>query len=408
MNALCLNKYFPCFLVLLFVSNIVICSNSLASGFRIAEISIAGIATSNALVANNETPGAMAYNPAVMSFHYGMNVIAGLSYATFDLSVTPTGGTKTNNIGKNTFIIPNLYVMDHINQNWTWGMAINTPFGFETQWPDNTFPAFGGINAVELALTKLEVINYNPNIAWRIDDNLSFAFGIDYYDIRKANLNSQSTIISGSGQHHGWNMAFLHDTGDLDFGFSYRSPVNVHIDGTLGSTPVTSAVELPSIMQFGIRYTVNDKLAVEFDLDRTGWSSMQSILIKSKNSGALLTSSTHNWKNANAWRLGASYELNSKTQLRFGYSLDETPQKEDSLYSARTPDADRQTFSIGIAQNISGWTIEASYMFVTLDDHTENSSTAYTLGSEPNGTSAYNGNYEADGHMLGLGINKTF
>ena len=408
MNVIHRNKYQSHFLALLISSNMAICNDSLASGFRIAEISIAGIATSNALVANNETPGAMAYNPAVMNFHEGMNVVAGLTYATFDLSVTPTGGTKTDNIGKNTFIIPNLYVMDHINQNWTWGMAINTPFGLETQWPDNTFPAFGGINSIELALTKLEVINYNPNIAWRIDDNLSIAFGVDYYDIRKANLNSQSTIISGSGQHHGWNMAFLHDMGDLDFGFSYHSPVNIHIDGTLGSTPVTSAVELPSIMQVGIRYTVNNKLALELDLDRTGWSSMQSIIIKSKASGSPITSSTHNWKNANAWRLGASYELNSKTQLRFGYSLDETPQKEDSLYSARTPDADRQTFSIGIAQNVSDWTIEASYMFVTLDEHAENSSTAYTLGSEPNGTSAYNGNYEADGYMLGLGINKSF
>lgn len=410
MNAFCLNKHSSSILILLFTSNMIICNHALASGFRITENSIAGIATSNALVADNINTGALAYNPAAMSFHKEGNIVAGLTYATFNLSVIPAGGTKTDNIGKDSFLLPNLYIMDHINHNWTWGLAINTPFGLETKWPDNTFPAFGGNNALEPALTKLEVINYNPNIAWRLDDNLSVAFGLDYYDVRKANLNSQSTIIEGSGQHHGWNIAFLHDMGDLDFGFSYHSPVSVHIDGTLGVTAVTSSIELPSTMQFGLRYHINDKLAVEIDLDRTGWSSMKSIVIRSKNSGRLLTSSTHNWKDANAWRLGVSYDFNSNTQLRFGYSLDETPQKGDALYSARTPDTDRQTFSIGIAQTISGWTIEAGYMFVILDDHTEYSNTGYTPGpgAEPNGTSAYNGSYEAEGHMLGLGINKKF
>ncbi|MCW9024318.1 MAG: outer membrane protein transport protein [Gammaproteobacteria bacterium] len=382
-----------------------------ASGFRLPESSIAGIALSNAIVANNKELGALAYNPAAMSFHEGMNLVTGLSYLTFDLSVTPVGGTKTDNIGKDSYVIPNLYVMDHINNDWSWGLAINTPFGLETKWPDNTFPSFAGIDQLEVGLTKLEVLNYNPNIAYRLDEYLSVAIGINYYDVQAANLNSQSIPITGTGHHHGWTVAFLQEAGDLNFGFSYRTPVHVSLKGTLASTPVTAGLDLPSVMQFGFHYQFNNKLAFEFDIERTGWSKLQDITIRYTADGSLATRSTYNWENSNAYRFGMTYDLSHKTQLRFGYALDKTPIKGDAQFSARTPDSDRQTFSFGLARKMPGWLFEASYMYVLPDGHTESSTSSYTISSPPqesNGTSAYNGNYEADGHILGLGLTKSF
>ena len=47
----------------------IVSSNSAyASGFRIPEASIAGLASSNALVADTSSPGALPYNPAAMAF----------------------------------------------------------------------------------------------------------------------------------------------------------------------------------------------------------------------------------------------------------------------------------------------------------------------------------------------------
>jgi long-chain fatty acid transport protein len=379
-----------------------------ASGFRIPESSIAGIALSNAIVANNEELGALAYNPAAMSFYDGLNLVTGLSYLTFDLSVTPVGGRKTDNIGKDSFVIPNLYVMNNINNEWRWGMAINTPFGLETRWPDNTFPAFAGVDQLEVGLTKLEVLNYNPNIAYRVDEHLSIALGVNYYDVQAANLNSQSIPISGTGHHHGWTIAFLQEAGDIDFGFSYRTPVHVNLKGTLASTPVTAGLDLPSMMQFGIHYQFNNELALEFDIERTGWSKFQNITIRYVADGSIATRSSYNWKNSNAYRLGITYDLSNKTQLRFGYALDKTPIKDGALFSARTPDSNRQSYSLGVAQEMADWRLEASYMFVQADAHTENSSTTYTIGAEPNGTSVYDGSYDAQGHILGLGLTKSF
>lgn len=65
-----------------------------ASGFRLPEASIAGAALSNALVANHKEIGALAYNPAAMSFHDGTQLAAGLIFLTHGVSVTPTGGRR--------------------------------------------------------------------------------------------------------------------------------------------------------------------------------------------------------------------------------------------------------------------------------------------------------------------------
>ena len=44
--------------------------------------------------------------------------------------------------------------------------------------------------------------------------------------------------------------------------------------------------------------------------------------------GVTLATSTNNWDDANAYRLGISYQLTPRTQLRFGYTLDKTGQKD--------------------------------------------------------------------------------
>ena len=96
-----------------------------ASGFRLPEISIAGMGTSNALVADTVTPGAMPYNPAAMAFHKNRNVIVGIMNIHPKTETTPIGGTTTESKGGANVQTPSIYYMDHINQKMTLGVAIN-------------------------------------------------------------------------------------------------------------------------------------------------------------------------------------------------------------------------------------------------------------------------------------------
>jgi long-chain fatty acid transport protein len=102
-----------------------------ASGFRLPEASLAGLGTSNALVANAQESGALAYNPAAMAFHDGTTVVAGVIAIDPDISVTTSTGDHDSNVDT-PFYVPNLFVAGHASPTVTWGLSIGAPFGLET------------------------------------------------------------------------------------------------------------------------------------------------------------------------------------------------------------------------------------------------------------------------------------
>lgn len=373
-----------------------------ASGFRLPEASLAGLGTSNALVANAQEPGALTYNPAAMAFHDGTTVVAGLIAIAPDISVTTASGAHDSDVDS-PFYVPNLFATGHISPTVTWGLSIGAPFGLETNWPAGTFP----IGVASPTRSKIDMVNINPNVAVKLGANTSIAAGLDYYYVRDVRLDSGAAKVSGDGGDYGFNLAALHIAGPWSFGASYRSAITVDVDGTVNTTPATANVDFPWMLQVGARYQVNKAVAVEFDVERTGWSEFDQIRIRSAATGGILATSTNNWDDATAYRLGATWDVAPNTQLRAGYTFDETGQT-DEYFSARLPDADRHLFSVGIAQKLGGWTVEGGYMYVLFDDRDNASTTAYVPGSDPNGTLAYNGSYSASVHLLGLGVNTKF
>lgn len=392
-----------------------------ASGFRIPETSIAGLGTANAMVANYKELGSIPYNPATMSFLEGRNLVVGGAHVKTDIHVDPDNGTATDNTGDSSLFIPHYYYMSTLNPTWSYGLNINVPFGLETKWPAGTFSSFAGaLVSYAPEASRLEMLNINPNVSYRAG-NVSVAFGINYYDIRTLVFNTQKIRIDGSGGDIGWNIAALYVENDLSVGFSYRSPIKVDLDGRLSESIVgttsdaTASTEFPSILQLGARYQLNYDWAVEFDIDRTGWSSFDTVNIKHSDTvlisatGKNTITSTNNWKDTNAYRLGAEYRTDPRGKLRFGYSKDNTAQ-DDHYFSARIPDADRQLFSLGYLRNLKTWGFEIGYMYAKGDERNINSTTNYLIqaaggNTDPNGTNAYNGKYRSNVHILGVGFN---
>jgi len=94
----------------------IISSNSAySSGFRIPEASIAGLASSNALVADTSSLGALPYNPAAMAFHDGRVLIVSLINVRPTFDADPDIGTTTESQGASSVFLPSGYFMDHIN-----------------------------------------------------------------------------------------------------------------------------------------------------------------------------------------------------------------------------------------------------------------------------------------------------
>jgi long-chain fatty acid transport protein len=401
----------------------IIASTASASGFRLPELSVAGTALSSALVANPDLPGALPYNPAVMSFHKSGQVSAGVVFIEPDISADPALGNKANSQGKDVIPVPTLYVSKAINPQWSWGVALNAPFGLETDWPAGTFGTFalGGpsVAALEPAHSKLELLNFNPNVAYQINSHTSIALGIDNYIVKKLIFNSQAIKIEGDGRDYGWNFGLLHKQDRWSVGLAYRSSVTVKVKGTVDATGVGSTassgsaeVEFPSMLQLGGRYQANKMLALELDIEKTYWNSFDTIEIKHSSPGITnpITSS-NNWDNAMVYRLGATYDLSAGNQLRFGYAYDKTPIQDD-FFSVRVPGNDRQTFSLGMAHQQGKWTLELGYMYVQADKRKVASSKSFLAGlpgnTDPNGSDAFDGTYELKAHLIALGINTQF
>lgn len=378
--------------------------SAMASGFRLPEISIAGTSLSGAVVANPDLAGALPYNPATMAVQKGGLLLAGVVIVHPDISVNPEFGTASDSQAEDSLGVPNLFVTKPINLDWSWGIGINAPFGLETKWPDETFAAFAGAaDPFEPEHSKLEMLNLNPNLAYRLNAQTSIALGLNNYRVLDLVFNTQAIRISGDGQDYGWNIGLLHTQTDWSLGLSYRSSVKVTIEGEVDATAVGSTksdakakIEFPSLLQIGARYKVDDKLAIEFDVEKTGWSSFDTVEIHHSSPGIPNPiNGDNNWDDALAYRLGATYELSPANQLRAGYAYDETP-SNDTYFSARVPGNDRQTLSVGLAHKRADWTVELAYLHVKAGDRKVNASTPF------------DGNYKLSAHLFGLGISTPF
>lgn len=388
------------------------CQSAQANGFRLPENTAAGVAMSNALVADSSRMSAIAYNPAIMSQQALGNkkdiMFSGsLLQIQYDTEVT-AGSNTTQGTGASSFDIPNLFIGSHLSDSLSLGFIINSPFGLETQWPTGTFPPFSGISSVEPKLSRIKMFNINANLSYKLSTSTALAVGLNQYTLRDLQLNSQATVIAGSGSGYGWNAALISKLSDtVSLGVSYRSQVKALATGkAAGVLPIKLDVTFPEMLQVGLNVAVSEKLRLEFDIEHTGWDVFDNLNIVNQVSDASVTKSTNNWKNTLTYRAGGQYKIN-KHRILFGYSYDETPQG-DAKYSARIPDSDRQLFSIGYQYDFGTFQLETGLMLVKFDDRTVNSTTSYVIGSEPNGTTAYNGTYRANATVFSVGINTTF
>jgi long-chain fatty acid transport protein len=416
------------------LAGLCISSQTLASGFAVPEISTAGIGMANALVANPDERGAVPFNPAASAFHDDSWLSMGTLFISPSFSVKTASG---NHDGKSPdwLIAPLFQGVIKLNDRWTAGLGLNAPFGLETRWNINTFPALtgsiplppqaggGSIPASPQPMqSNLEILNFVPSVTYAFSDELAVSAGVDYYWVKSAELNSSITQLKGDGASWGFNLSAMYVKGPFSAGINFHSSSTIKVEGNysaLNPTMVlvgalqpsqTAALDLnlPWRLQLGARYQFTPKLAVEFDWNRTGWSEFDEIKVTGDVTNTTILLDKNDWEDANAYRLGMTYQLLDQVQLRFGYAYDETPQG-DAHFSARVPDNDRHLFGVGVGHRLAdGWQVEAGYMYVMFEDRDYRSSTPYLGGGEINGTNAINGDYSAHVHLFGLEVSKSF
>jgi long-chain fatty acid transport protein len=426
----------------------VVASPALASGFSIYEQSAKASAQAGAWVARSDDAAANWYNPAAMvhldgmQVQFGMNLITvgsdtelRTSDAAWGLPMEMTFKTDQDNVTPIHF-----YYSQKINDRLAWGVGLNNPFGLVSAWTD--IP-------VTLSHQRAELYTFllNPNVAYAINDQWSFAFGVTYMfaDIREfSRIIDQTQLVqavggmpkdpvygetdlSGDGDDWGWDAAVHYKADRWSFGFTYRSALDPLIEGNVAFSdiypalgpggldlfpdgPGTAELNLPAQAAAGVAFQPNDKWEVEFDITWAGWSDFSELAIDFENETSIEVAPgvflpvveditlREDWDDTMAFRLGAAYKLGEKHELRFGALTDEAPVPTDTLRPS-IPDADRDSVTIGYGFHGAKWDFDVYYMPLWFDDITADGEAAEGV---------IEGTYTSFTHLAGVTVNYRF
>jgi long-chain fatty acid transport protein len=298
---------------------------------------------------------------------------------------------------KKTHVIPFGYLSYNMEDSpLAFGLAVNAPFGLSTDWTNSGAPfdpLTGGIT-----FSEIKMVSVNPSIAYKINEQLSIAAGVVYFDLTSIAFDNKVLTQHGTGNGWGGNAAIFYKSDSFNAGLSYRSRVKVDVSGTatgigllssFGSTSVNSGVTFPDMVSGGISFHPVEDVLVSAQVDWVNWKTFDKLTFKrGRVLGSVGTTTTvsENWKATTSFALGTEWSLQKDMHLRAGYAFDPTPVSA-AEFSPRISDNDRHFFTLGYGQDFSAGTLNLAYGYILV---TKLNQTASTAASKRNGT--YKGN----------------
>ena len=329
------------------LSIVATCSLLNAGGYKVPEQSAdsLGLAASN--VAFSFGADAAYFNPANMMFldgrHHVESTLGWFHINSLDFK-TDSGKTYSSKkfdslAGTFSFVTPELY------ENWKFGLALAVPAAVGISWEDPE-TAFTGKRF------KLQVVELNPTVAYRINDKLAVAVGARGV-YTKGKIASDFGVgyreIQGDAINYGYNVALTYrPIEELSFAVTYRSKVNLELKGHTdadfkgplapisyhGKTRVE--IPLPAQLVLATGYKFSD-FTLLLAYERTYWSKFKDYDFEFGDKTAAHTNPpfgrffkammddpvVKNAKDSNTYRIGLAYDVNEKLRLMAGFSYDE-------------------------------------------------------------------------------------
>ncbi len=394
------------------------------SGFSVFTQNAKALAQANAVIAHNDGPSTLFYNPALAVDLPGTQAEIGTTvvYDERRFKSDQTGSTTGND--SDAKFPSTFYLTQALGERAAVGLAGFSPFGLGTNWGDGWEGRY--------ISTRSELTTYvvNPSVAWRVFPGVSLAAGVDYMmlDSRlEKNLNFQpiglgdgSQKFTADGDAWGYNLALaLQPARDLQFGIAYRSGFDARLNGHIHNrvptgtpaglaaqfpdTKAGTVLHLPDQLQIGVSYGLTERLTLEAAFRWENWSRYSQLTVNLKDPVRGQTSQTFekDWHDSHAFLLGAQYRLNERWTLMAGY-LYETSPVPDRTFEPASPDSDSQVFSAGLSLRFLDVETALGYALQWKMDRDKHN----TVGASSGG--AANGRYESIIHLLGVSLTMRF
>ncbi len=351
--------------------------------------------------------------------------------AAFNTAPAGTGGDA----GKDAIVPSMFYVMD-LSPRMHFGVGISVPFGLKTEYDSDWIGRFQGI------MSKVETLNINPSLSYKLSETASIGGGISYQhgkvDLKTAvnysaivsgalglNLEGQNTT-SVDGDAWGFNIGGLFNVAPgTRVGIHYRSSLDYKLDGNTSFSNVPAAfagipaaaagtsngnvkldLKTPDNLSFSVAHKLNDQWDLLGDLTWWHWSKIKQLpVVRTSGPANGTTLSTLTFNFDDTWRasIGANYKLNGPWTLKLGAAYDQTPVPNAESRSVRLPDNDRYWLSAGAAYQASrNGRLDFGYTLVSVKNADINNDQRAT------GAGIVNGSYKAHIHVLGVQYQHTF
>lgn len=397
-----------------------------AGGYRVALQGNKQLAMGHTGVAVLNSTETVFFNPSGMAFlenKFSASLGANFIFSNISFQNSEFGwSSQADNPVSTPF---NAYVAYKVNDWLSVGLGAYTPYGSSVEYPKN----WEGSHLIQEI--ELQSIFIQPTVAIKINDKMSigggpiFATGSVNFnrnldrsltDLRgeRANVSIEKTGINAWGYTLG--MTFR-PSEKWTIGMNYRSEIEMEaengtadfenvpegLQGQFADGTFDATLPLPAELTVGTSYQVNDKWLFAFDLNRTYWSTYESLNLSFSN--GIESVNPRNYKNSTTYRFGAQYKANEQFTLRGGYYFDESPVQE-GYFAPETPRNDSDNFTAGLTFNVnSHFAIDASFLYI----HFEEVDASYDYHPESNGqTSSFGGTYKNNAFIPGLSVSYKF
>lgn len=291
------------------------------------------------------------------------------------LAETPIHGGEGGRNGGGLSGVPAMYGLWDLGETFAdaagvkLGIAINVPFGFETEYED------GWIGRYYALQSRVRSIDVNPVVAWEAMPGVSLAVGLQaqYLDAKLSNAvdfgsigaaNGVPTAVPGEQDGFakmvgddvgfGWTAGVLLEPWpSTRFGFSWRSAVSHDIRGdgrvTLdaagtgvalglhgGTTGAEANLTTPDVAAVGVYHEIDEAWAVMADVTWTRWSRFRTLRVQFEDASSPDDLTEEDWRDT--WFVAAGCKWRSAPDwvLRSGVAYDQSPARNRTR-TPRTP-----------------------------------------------------------------------
>ncbi|HZZ32723.1 MAG TPA: outer membrane protein transport protein [Phenylobacterium sp.] len=406
-----------------------------AGGFYLQEQSVRGTGRAYSGEVSDQGVESLWWNPAAIAdspreVYVGANgIFVDAKVKNQGSTITYPGGTTApiggNPTAKNPIqdgLAPNFAIATPLGDRFAVGLSVAAPYNFITKYQPDAWTRYDALTS------RLTTADVQLTGAMKVTDwlNVGVSFDSEYTSARlvtaQPNLSPAlpdgMSQLRGDGWNYGYSVGAQGKFDRLTLGASYRSAMdhdlngNVSVSGLLGPLAAGNAnlsgrasFTTPWIATFGGRYQVNDKLTLDAQVQRFGWSEFKSINVNTAAGAQVLP---QNYQDTTSGGAGFDYKLNPKLTLRAGVQYDPTPTPNVGRM-ARVPDGDRWLFGAGGTADLNDhMKLDLAVAYIDFANSTVNDNPVFYASTPAATSAALRGQVQGEGYVVSVGLRTRF